>query len=465
MSTPTVSVIIPTYNGAAFLSEAIQSVLKQTYPSIELIIVDDASPDHTAEVVKQFDDPRLKCIVHSKNRGADVARHTGLQASSGEIIAFLDQDDFFHPEKLQAHVAFLESHPDVGFTYNARFELNYSATTIRDLWRPPRTITLADLVLWFPLAPSDVVLRRKWALQMDLIGGRRGAEIVHFGQLFLEGCKFAYVDRALNYRRYHSGRTIKDLAGACKSELNNQVKVFADVRCPTELLALRHIAHANLYLYWAYLAFAQDETDLGQEFIRQVVRLKPSMVEGVPCEMIDHFLINCIDDESQNHETLLQKVFAQIPSEMARLSEQYSWAAAQGYLLKGARAVIWDRPGDGCSHFEQAARLGARVDDYFLSRLTYQLLNYEAEFGTQATQDIFHALIPYLERLSGQRSVRRLNGYYSVNRAFHHYQAGEYSGVLTTILQAIASDPKYLTNRGVLSILLRSSVGRWAKLA
>ncbi|MBE7551501.1 MAG: glycosyltransferase family 2 protein [Anaerolineales bacterium] len=464
MNTPKVSVLIPTYNGADFLGEAIQSVLGQTYPDVELIIVDDASPDHTAEVVRQFDDPRLTYIVHPENRGADVARHTALQASSGELVAFLDQDDFFHPEKLQAHVVFFEGHPDVGFTYNARFELNYSATTIRDLWRPPHNISLADLVLWFPLAPSDVVLRRKWAQQMDLIGGRRGAEIAHFGRLFLAGCKFAYVDRALNYRRYHSGRIVKDLAGACQSELNNQVKVFTDPHCPPELLALRHIAHANLYMYWAYLAFAQNETGLGQEFIRQAARLKPSILEGVPSEVVTHFLVNCIDDESQNHESLLQKVFAQLPPEMARLSEQYSGAAAQGYLLKGARAVIWNRPADGRSHFERAASLGAQVDESFLSTLTHQLLNYEAEFGAEAAQDIFHALAPYLEKLGGRASVRRLNGSYSVNRAFHSYRAGEYAGVPTTIWQAIANDPKYLTNRGVLSILLRSSVGRWAKL-
>ena len=463
MNTPKVSVIIPTYNGADFLGEAIQSVLKQTYPNFELIIADDASPDQTAEVVKHFDDPRLKYIVHPENRGADLARHTGLQASSGEIIAFLDQDDFFHPEKLQAHVAFLERRPDIGFTYNARFELNYSAKTIRDIWRPSRAITLADLVLWFPLSPTDVVLRRKWALQMDLVGGRRGAEIVHFGGLFLAGCKFASVDRALNYRRYHSGRIIKNLSTACESELNNQVKIFADPRCPAEVLALRNIAHSNIYMYWAYLAFAQDETALGQEFARNAARLKPFILKGAPCELVNHLLINCTDDESQNHEILLQRIFAQLPPEMAWLSEQYSWAAAQGYLLKGARAVMWDRPEDGRRHFEQAARLGARVDESFLSTLTHKLLNYEAEFGAKAAQDMLQALTPYLENLGGRASIRGLNGRYSVNRAFHSYRAGEYAGVPTTILRAIASNPRYLANRGVMSILFRSTVGRWAK--
>lgn len=463
MSLPKVSVIIPTYSGAAFLGEAIQSVLGQTYSNFELIIVNDASPDRTTEIVTQFDDQRLKYIVHDKNQGADQARHTALQASTGDIIALLDQDDFFHPEKLQAHVSFLENQPEIGFTYNARFELNYSARTIRDISRPPRTINLADLVLWFPLSPSDVVLRRKWAVQMDLVSGSRGAEILHFSHLFLSGCKFGSVDRALNYRRYHSGRTIRNLASACESELNNQIKVFSDPRCPAEVLALRHIAHSNIYMYWAYLAFAQDETALGQKLVREAVRLKPAIVAGTPCELVNHFLINCIDDESRDHEPLLQKVLAQLPPELTRLSDQYGWAAGQGYLLKGARAVIWDRPADGRRHFDHAARLGAGVDEPFLSGLIHQVLNYEKEFGAAAAQDVLRALIPYAKKLGGQAGVRQLNGYYSINRAFHSYHSGDYAGVPTSVLQAIANEPRYLANRGVLSILVRSSIGRWAK--
>lgn len=222
MINPKVSIIIPTYNGANFLGEAIQSVLNQSYPDFEVIVVDDNSPDHTAQVMSQFDDTRVKYIAHEVNKGSDIARYTGLQASSGEVIVLLDQDDLFLPEKLEEHVTFLERHPDIGFTYNARFELNYSKPTIRDIWRPPRTITLADLVLWFPLSPSDVVMRRKWALEMDLIGGTRGAEILHFSRLYMSGCRFACIDRALNYRRYHSGRINKDL--------------YSSLTCPPKLV-------------------------------------------------------------------------------------------------------------------------------------------------------------------------------------------------------------------------------------
>jgi hypothetical protein len=463
MTFPKVSVIIPTYNGADYLGEAIQSVLDQTYSNFELIVVDDASPDHTAEVVEGFGDPRLKYLLHPENQGSDVARYTGLQASAGEIIAFLDQDDYYHPEKLQEHVSLYDERPDIGFTYNARFELNYSSDTIRDIWCPPRDITLAHLVLWFPLSPSDVMLRRKWALQIDLRGGTRGAEILHFSQLYLAGCKFARVDRALNFRRYHSGRKIKDLAAACASELNNQKKVLSDPRCPPEVLALRNLAHANIYIYWSYLAYAQDETTLGQEFLRNAVRLKPSIVDGTPCELVNHFLINCVDDENRKHETLLQKIFAQLPPEIANIAEQYDWAIGRGYLLKGTRAVIWHRLEDGSVYFRRAADLGTQVDESYLSELAHHLLNHEMVFGGQAAQDVLHVLVPYLQALAGRRAIRDLNGLYALNRAFQSYRNSEYARVPAMIFRAVINNPKYLANRGVLSILLRTATSTAAK--
>ena len=459
MTNPKVSILTPTYNGASYLSETIQSVLDQTYPNWELILVDDCSSDHTIDVIAQFSDPRIRSIRHDQNRGSDIARNTGLEASTGEIIAFLDQDDLFHPGKLQAHVEFLKNHPEIGFTYNSHFELNYSASTIRHLSRPTSNMTLEDLVLRLPLPPSDVVLRREWALQMDLVGGSQGAEILHFSRLFMAGCKFGFVDRALNYRRYHSRRRIKNLARGCELTINNQDRVFSDPGFPPSLRVLRNFGHADIYMYWAYLAFIQDETAIGQEFVRNAARLKPSILEGKPCELVSLFFTNCIDDENLNHAELLQQVFAQLPPEMAWLSKQYDWAVPRGYIVKGARAVMWDRPGDGRKHFEEAIKQGATVDQLLIDQLSSLLLDYETEFGEVAAQNVLRAWGGYLKALGGQASVRQLTGSYAINKAFQSYEAREYTKVPKKVVQAVVNDPRYSTNRGVQSIFFRSILG------
>jgi GT2 family glycosyltransferase len=109
---PTVTVVVPTYNRADVLPRAIRSVLAQTFPSLECVVVDDASTDGTAAVVEAVDDPRLRYVCHERNRGGSAARNTGLAQARGTYVAFLDSDDEWHPEKLARQVGLLEARGD-----------------------------------------------------------------------------------------------------------------------------------------------------------------------------------------------------------------------------------------------------------------------------------------------------------------------------------------------------------------
>jgi glycosyltransferase involved in cell wall biosynthesis len=97
---PQVSVIIPTCNRARLLPTAIQSVLRQTFSDFEVVVVDDASDDSVGEVVKSFNDDRIRLIRHNSRLGGAAARNTGIRNSRGAYIAFLDDDDEWYPEKL-----------------------------------------------------------------------------------------------------------------------------------------------------------------------------------------------------------------------------------------------------------------------------------------------------------------------------------------------------------------------------
>jgi glycosyltransferase involved in cell wall biosynthesis len=112
---PTVSVIIPTYNRAHLIGRAIQSVLNQTYQDFELIIVDDGSSDNTEEVVKNFDDDRIRFFQNEDNQGAALARNLGAKIARGIYLAFLDSDDLWYQDYLSRQVSTIElSLPDVG---------------------------------------------------------------------------------------------------------------------------------------------------------------------------------------------------------------------------------------------------------------------------------------------------------------------------------------------------------------
>src|SRR5215510_14681170 len=119
---PKVCVITPTHNRAEFLRSAITSVLNQTFQDFEIVIIDDASRDHTQEVIANFSDARIKVIRNQISKGAAGARNIGLINTSCEYIAFLDDDDEWLPEKLKIQISLLDnSPPEIGGIYTYSF--------------------------------------------------------------------------------------------------------------------------------------------------------------------------------------------------------------------------------------------------------------------------------------------------------------------------------------------------------
>lgn len=113
---PTVSVIMSVYNGERFVAEAIESILAQTLTDFEFIIVDDASQDNSAQIIRSYEkrDSRIRFLQHDRNLGAAAAFNYGLAQASGEYYARMDHDDISLPQRLQKQVEFLQHNPEVG---------------------------------------------------------------------------------------------------------------------------------------------------------------------------------------------------------------------------------------------------------------------------------------------------------------------------------------------------------------
>jgi glycosyltransferase involved in cell wall biosynthesis len=109
---------MPVYNVERFVADAVRSVLAQSFEDFELLIIDDLSPDGSIAVCQGFDDPRIRIIHHRQNRGLAGARNTGVRNAQGDLLAFIDSDDCWHPEKLERHVAHLNEHPGVGVSFS-----------------------------------------------------------------------------------------------------------------------------------------------------------------------------------------------------------------------------------------------------------------------------------------------------------------------------------------------------------
>lgn len=143
---PKVSVVICVYKGERFLRAALESVLAQTYPAVEIVVVNDGSPDRSDDVCKPF----LDRIVHLEqgNQGLARARNRGIRESSGEYIALIDQDDLWAPDKLEKQMALFESNPSPGLVYSDYDQIDSDGRIVRrrtEEGRMRRGMVLPDL--------------------------------------------------------------------------------------------------------------------------------------------------------------------------------------------------------------------------------------------------------------------------------------------------------------------------------
>jgi glycosyltransferase involved in cell wall biosynthesis len=147
MIDPAVSVVMPTYNTEETVADAIRSVLRQTMPDLELLVVDDGSDDRTRQVVEEIDDPRVRLLVRDHG-GAAAARNAGIREAKGRVISFVDSDDFWLPRYVELMVAALDARPDAGFAYTDAYVLDAAtgriARSTAMQWQRPPTDVPAD---------------------------------------------------------------------------------------------------------------------------------------------------------------------------------------------------------------------------------------------------------------------------------------------------------------------------------
>ena len=110
---PTISVLMPVYNGEKYVKETIDSVLNQTYTDFEFIIVNDGSTDKTREIIEGYTDQRIKLYNLDKNRGVGFASNFAVNKAQGKYIARVDSDDIYHPDRLLLQKKFLDDNPDI----------------------------------------------------------------------------------------------------------------------------------------------------------------------------------------------------------------------------------------------------------------------------------------------------------------------------------------------------------------
>ncbi len=229
-----VSVVIPTYNRVSTVVRAIESVLTQTYQDLEIIVVDDGSTDNTHEVIRRLHDPRLRYIRHDGNRGGSAARNTGIEASTGEYIAFLDSDDEWLPQKLEKQVYLLQrSDSSVGAVYSGFVVINEHGERTNISIPKYRGAILKDLFSVNSVGTvSTVMIRRECVSQVGAFDSAMvSCQDWDMWIRLAKHYKFDFVPEVLVYYHFgHNGQITKDWRAAAHGHLRIVEKYLNDVK-------------------------------------------------------------------------------------------------------------------------------------------------------------------------------------------------------------------------------------------
>jgi len=161
-----VTVLMPVFNGAEYLKEAIESILGQTYRDFEFIIIDDGSGDRSLEIIKSFKDERIKTLINEKNLGMSASLNRGLEIARGEYIARMDSDDISLPQRLEKQVRFMDRNPKVGVC-GTWLEFFGESTMILRFSSDSEQIK-ADLLFYLSIGHPTVILRREMFKRFNL---------------------------------------------------------------------------------------------------------------------------------------------------------------------------------------------------------------------------------------------------------------------------------------------------------
>jgi len=302
---PIVSVIMPVFNAEDFVADAIRSVLAQSFPDFELIIVDDGGTDRSMTICESFVDQRIR-IVRQAHRGLAGARNTGFLHAEGRYVAFLDADDMWAREKLELHVAHLEGCEDIGASTSGAMLIDADGTHL-GIYRRPKTGTIsardvfcgrvvmngsAPVFRWEMLVESALPedsCGRHWVFDERL---RRSEEVECWTRLAVTSrFRFETIDRPLTFERVGHGRSPADVVRQMGSWDEARDKIAHIV--PEFVADHGNEARARQLRVLARSCVRRRERTLGLSLMRQAIAQWPALLWRDPAATAA-ILLHCV---------------------------------------------------------------------------------------------------------------------------------------------------------------------------
>ena len=294
-----VSVIVPTYNRAHMIAEAIDSVLNQTFKDFELIVVDNYSSDNTESVVKSYNDNRIRYFKNQNNGLVSINRNYGIEKSYGEYIAFLDDDDLWLPEKLEKQVELLDLNNGLGLVYSDSYVIDRNGNLREHTYfygrKPVAGNALNELLQNNPIPLLTIVVKKEALNKVGVFNPRY--KIAQDYDLWLRIAEYYPIDfmeQPLTKFRVHSESSYqRNIVISYEEELQIMDYWLARINGEGKRVAGRiKKKKANLYLFLMSCHFKKHERRKALRESASLIMLFPYSLGVVPLIMtgLRHYL-------------------------------------------------------------------------------------------------------------------------------------------------------------------------------
>ena len=336
-----ISVVIPAYNQATYLSHAIRSVLGQSFSDFELVVINDGSTDHTQEVLRSFVDPRLKA-VWQENGGSIAARNTGLRLTTAPYVSFLDADDLFLPNSLASLYTYLEDHPEVGIVAGGTQYIDLNGKVLNERISKPSNLQLRGILLENPITTGGVLIRRKW---IDRVGGfdpnRQFNECEDWDlwlRLAKAECQIEWLEKLVVAYRIHPGQLTQNPQQMRKGALELLDAFYSQNDLSPELVALKDRAYALVFIRSAARAFLANQVETGKQDLATAAKIDPSLKDKDFRELVDQLVGWAHSPQSSDPEAFIININNNLPPSLDGMKPALRKAIAAvilGPIFKG----------------------------------------------------------------------------------------------------------------------------------
>lgn len=458
---PKVSVIIPTYNRADLLPLALQSVLDQNFQDFEAIVVDDGSTDGSVEVVKAFNDARIR-YIYQTNAGLSAARNTGIANVGGEYLALLDSDDIFFPWKLNVQVQQLDDNSDLGFVTGGFCYIDLDGKKIaeRQPWRSHRPLNLKTLLIGAPIITNAVMVRTELVKR---VGGfnpalRRAEDLDLWLRLGALGCSMAWTPSVVCAYRMHSNQMVRDATEQTKVAVKVFEQLYQKANLPEFAVDLRNQAFASTYLSGACREFGAGQVEEGVRSLLHAVNLDPNLLEGDPPNLGSVMIAWAAEPVTKDPAVFMKDLFEKLPQELGVLQPyqiRFSLSASIAASLDALFVNRSDLAQEYLSKSVDSEPAGWKDFALACELVIDNLMNFPVDQQNRLLEGWFEVLprkLKYIHRLKGKALGRLFMARGFLAQSQGDPQAGAH------FLAGISRDPAWLLNSGVLVSLARFGV-------